>query len=192
MRPVPLLFAVVLAALPASAETYRGYDQAPYTVTRQTGAVELRQYAPRTVAEVIVRGSRTAAVQRGFSELASYIFGKNATKEKIAMTVPVGQRETPRGWIIRFTMPPGTTAASLPRPENSAIVVKRLPAERLLVIRFDGRATQARLDEMDAALRAQADRQGITLTGAPQLMFYDDPFTMPWNRRNEIAYSVAP
>jgi hypothetical protein len=25
------------------------------------------------------------------------------------------------------------------------------------------------------------------VTGAPEFLFYDSPFTLPWNRRNEVA-----
>lgn len=193
MRPLVLAVALAAALDPASsrAESYRGYAEVPYTVERQAGAVEVRRYPPRTVAEVIVKGDRSAAIQRGFGELFGYIAGENEADGKIAMTVPVDQTQTGRGWAIRFTMPEGATPESLPAPDKSHVRLRRLPAERMLVGRFSGRATPERLDQAADALRAYAAKTGMTLTGAPQIMFYDDPFTMPWNRRNEVAFTVA-
>jgi len=188
-----LLTALLLAAAPgaALADTYRGYAEVPYSVERRAGDVEIRSYPARTVAEVTVRGSRTAAAQRGFGELFDYITGENAAQGKIAMTVPVDQTETDRGWTIRFFMPEGARRDSLPAPDSGHVTLRRLPAERMLVGRFSGRPTAARLAEAEAAVRAYAARTGLAIGGAPRLMFYDDPFTMPWNRRNEIGFVLA-
>jgi hypothetical protein len=187
------ILALCLAVLPAlsSAETYRGYPEAPYRIEQSAGAIELRSYAPRLVAEVTVRASRDRAINRGFRELAGYIFGDNAAGQKIAMTVPVDQTETPYGWVTRFTLPEGAALADLPKPETEAIVFRRLPAERMLVGRFSGVATTDRLEEAAGNLRAWADVNGLKLSGAPVFMFYDGPFTLPWNRRNEVGFTLA-
>ncbi|NDK36130.1 hypothetical protein GXP64_14770 [Rhodovulum sulfidophilum] len=69
--------------------------------------------------------------------------------------------------------------------------MRRLPPETLLVARFSGRATAERLNAAGRELVAEARAQGLRLSGPARLMFYDAPFTMPWNRRNEVAYPVA-
>lgn len=194
-----LLLAVALAGLaltgPAAADTYRGYEAPPHEVEYAAGDIELRAYAPHVVAEVTVRGDRGAAIQRGFRVLAGYIFGDNAAgdggSEKIEMTVPVTQEEAERGWVIRFMMPGARSLESLPRPENPAIRLVEQPAERLLVIRFSGLVTSPKLDDMEARLRAHAAERGLALEGTPRFLFYDDPFTLPWRRRNELALPVA-
>ncbi|ANB32961.1 effector-binding domain-containing protein [Rhodovulum sulfidophilum] len=186
-----VLAGALLAGGLARAETYRGYPEVPYSVERQAGAFELRRYPARTIAEVVVDGTRFAAINRGFSELAHYIFGENAAGEKIAMTVPVGQTRTDLGWAIRFTMPEGAAPETLPEPTESWVRLRRLPPETLLVARFSGRATAERLNAAGRELVAEAKAQGLRLSGPARLMFYDDPFTMPWNRRNEVAYPVA-
>lgn len=193
MRPIlaALLIAALPAAAPAESPAYKGYAAVPYAVDRAEGGIELRRYPPRTVAEVTVRGTRGPAVNRGFRELFGYITGDNAAGGKIAMTVPVDQTETERGWTTRFTMPEGATLDSLPAPDEAHVRLRRLPAERMLVARFTGRATDARLAEAEAALRAHAARAGLRVTGAPVIMFYDDPFTLPWNRRNELGLALA-
>ncbi|TCO73606.1 SOUL family heme-binding protein [Rhodovulum euryhalinum] len=191
MRPILLVLAVALSSQPSWADSYRGYDEVPHSVEAATGVIEIRSYPPRTVAEVTVRGTRNAAAQRGFGELFAYITGGNVAKDKIAMTVPVAQTETDHGWTIRFFMPEGTTRESLPAPDSSYVRLRRLPAERMLVTRFAGRATAARLAEAETALRAHAAANGLAISGAPRLMFYDDPFTLPWNRRNEVGLVLA-
>lgn len=191
MRPILFVLMLALAPLPLSAQTYRGYAEVPYSVEHSAGDVEIRSYPPRTVAEVTVRGTRTAAVQRGFGELFDYIAGKNAGQARIAMTVPVDQTETDRGWTIRFFMPEGAQQDSLPAPDSGHVTLRRLPAERMLVGRFSGRATAKRLARAEAEIRAHAAATGLAIAGAPRLMFYDDPFTMPWTRRNEIGFVLA-
>ncbi len=180
---------------PAAAETYRGYEAPPHSVIYTEGEIELRDYAPHLSAEVTVRGDRGAAIQRGFRLLAGYIFGDNAApdggSEKIDMTVPVTQAETGEGWVIRFMMPGARSLESLPAPENPAIRLVPQPAERLLVIRFSGLVTSPKLADMEATLRAHAAARGLTLEGPPRYLFYDDPFTLPWRRRNELALAVA-
>jgi len=37
-----------------------------------------------------------------------------------------------------------------------------------------------------------ADREWEPLAGEPLLMQYNDPFTPPWKRRNEVALPVKP
>ncbi|GAA0300148.1 SOUL family heme-binding protein [Rhodovulum strictum] len=188
-----LLLALALAAAPAAAlaDTWRGYAEVPHSVEHRAGAVEIRSYPPRIVAEVTLRGERDTAARRGFVALFDYITGRNAEKGKIAMTVPVDQSQTDRGWTLRFFMPEGAPLDSLPAPENTHVALRRLPAERMLVGRFSGRPTPARLAEAEAALRAYAAAHDLPLAGAPRLMFYDGPFTLPGNRRNEIGFVLA-
>lgn len=188
MRLLLLIALLAGPALAVQAETYRGYAAVPYTVERAADDVEIRRYPPRTVAEVTVRGSRTAAARRGFIELFDYITGENAAKGRIAMTVPVAQTETDRGWTIRFFMPDGARRESLPVPDEAHVALRQLPAERMLVTRVPGRATPERLAGAEATLRAHAASTGLALAGAPQLMFYDGPFTLPWDRRTEVGF----
>lgn len=189
-----LIAALVLAAAPHAglAEPYRGYEGVPYTVEQRAGDVEIRSYPPRTIAEVVLQGDRRAAINRGFRDLFAFITGANGADEKIAMTVPVGQTETPRGWSVRFYMPEGTAPDALPTPDNRFVGLRRLPAEHLLVGRFTGLATSERLASAESALRRYADAQGLRLIGPPRYMFYDGPFRAPWARRNEVAFPLAP
>ena len=122
----------------------------PYATLTRDGAFEVRNYGPRAVAETTVTGDWNGAGNEGFRRLASYIFGKNRRREKIAMTAPVAQapqantengqqiamtapvaqRGQGTSWTVAFTMPEGETLATLPIPtiRASSFVTSLLPA----------------------------------------------------------------
>lgn len=192
----------IAAASAATAEEpgmYKGYETAPYRVLRQDGPVELRAYDPYLVAEVRVSGPRQQAVGRGFRTLASYIFGDNAASQKIAMTAPVAQvaltpepgAETGQVWDVQFMMPAGSHPAALPVPDSAAIRFEEIAPRNEAVLRFSGFWTDRKLEAKAEELRAWIAAQGLTVTGGPRFYYYDDPFTLPFNRRNEVAFTLA-
>lgn len=195
LRAAALGMAIMALTVTAEAETYRGYEAPPHRVEARDGPVEIRAYDAYTVAEVTISGNQGRAIQRGFRILAGYIFGRNETPdgeaEKIAMTVPVTQAQGAQGWVIRFMMPGDKTLDDLPRPENAAIRLTRTAPERMVTMRFSGRATPARLNQQAEALAAYARANGLKTEGSPRFMFYDDPFTLPWRRRNEVGLVLA-
>jgi hypothetical protein len=184
-----------LAAAPALADgpvEYRGYEAPAYSVVDTLGPIEIRDYPALTVAEVTVRGGFTRAAGRGFRTLADYIFGANAGAEKIAMTVPVEQSPAGEGmWTIRFVAPRGETPASLPAPESPAIRLVRTEPGRQAALRFSGLASAGVVRERSAALLSALDAAGRTPAGPVVVYYYDDPFTLPWRRRNEVAVPIA-
>lgn len=199
------ILAITLAAglsAPAEAQMYNGNETPAYTVETTEGAVEVRNYPPHIAAEVTVSGSRDAAINAGFRVLAGYIFGGNeaqakvamttpvtqAPSEKIAMTTPVTQVESDQGWTVQFMMPSEYTLDTLPKPKDSRIRFVTTDPVRMVALRFSGVPTTAALAKRTEELRLWATAKGLTLTGAPQFMFYDPPFRMPWNRRNEVAF----
>lgn len=206
MRRMSAVLVGVLAATPTMADS--DVEHARYSVVEAMGDIEIRDYAPQIVAEMTVAGERDAAIKEGFRRLAGYIFGDNSPQQKIAMTAPVVQQ--PRGagekiamtapvaqaragdaWVVRFTMPASHTLASLPRPNNAEVRLVETPATRMAAVRFSGIAGDADLAENETKLLRQAAAQGLTVKGAAQYAFYDPPWTLPWNRRNEVMVEVA-
>jgi hypothetical protein len=201
-----MIAAGVGAASVASADgAYRGYEAPSYEVTeRLTDSVEIRTYAPYIVAEVSVRGDRDRALRQGFSILAGYIFGGNSGSQSVEMTSPVTQTQsqtvamtapvTQTGeegvWTITFMMPRAYTLDTLPTPNNAAIRFYQTESERLIVETFSGWATESALAEHEANLRAVAASAAAELTGPAIHRYYDDPMTLPWQRRNEIAFRL--
>src|SRR6478609_8888480 len=95
-------------------------DGPEYEVVRRLGDIEVRQYAPYTVAEAHVSGAADDAVNSAFPILTGYIFGKNkgarafvtAEAEKrpaapihFAMTAPVTQIATSGGFTVQLILP---------------------------------------------------------------------------------------
>ncbi|MFQ6547518.1 SOUL family heme-binding protein [Aestuariibius sp. 2305UL40-4] len=203
LRQVVLGAAAVLGlSQGAAAQGYNGLELPPYQVVARDGAVEVRDYAPHILAEVTVEGERRAALTQGFRVLARYIFGGNQAADKIAMTAPVAQSEkiemtapvaqTGDGarWTVTFMMPARYSLETLPQPESAAVVLRQEPASRQAVRRFSGRATERRLAEEEAALLQWMAGQGLEATGPVAHYYYDDPFTLPSRRRNEVAFPV--
>lgn len=175
----------------AEAQMYKGYDTPPYTVEAEIDGYEIRTYGRHIVAEVTVGGSQGKAVGAGFRTLAGYIFGGNEGGQKIAMTSPVTQVPQGDGWTIRFMMPPDYDLADLPAAQSDAVRFVEVDGGRHVVRTFGGWATASRLAANEAALRDWAAKQGLKIAGEAQYHFYDDPFTVPWNRRNEVAFPLS-
>ena len=173
------------------ADERKGYEMPAYTIEATEGTREVRSYGPRMVAEVTVQGDRKAAINTGFRVLAGYIFGGNAGGNKIAMTVPVDQADQGGGvWTVRFTMPSEFTADSLPKPDDDSIILRPLPPARMVAESFSGLPDSDDMAARAAALADWAKARGLTVTGGPVYSFYDAPWSLPWNRRNEVAFAL--
>lgn len=186
------------------ADTYKSTETPAYRVERQEGPIDIRAYAPRIVAEVSVSGSQGQAVKAGFRLLAAYIFGANEGGAKVAMTTPVTQipgetiaMTTPvtqmardGNWLVQFTMPASYTLATLPKARDPAIRFVQTPGTRQVVLRFGGIAGARALASKEGELRSWARGQAIAVGAGPFYYFYDAPWTLPWNRRNEVAFTL--
>ena len=191
-----LIVGILGAAVAASTEVevYKGYEMPPYEVLDRNENAELRRYSPHILAEVSVNGDRASAISRGFQVLANYIFGGNATGEKIAMTVPVSQAPIDSSgavWTVSFMMPASFDLDSLPAAKTDSIRFVKTETEQLLVREFSGFRNGARLSEHTKAVLQEAQERGLDVRGEPRYFFYDGPMTPPWARRNEVAIPVT-
>ncbi len=157
---------------------------------------EHRAYSDYVIAETDIAGDFDAASTRGFRRVAAYIFGENSLpngeNKKIAMTAPVTVEEKPSGWRLQFVMPDGENLESLPKPKNAEIRLKKVPEHQMAVIRFSGWTTKAAIEEQTEKLKAWMSAKKLKAVGSPQVARYNDPFTLPWRRRNEIMIPVIP
>lgn len=197
-----LALSLALAAIPALAAV----EEPPFEILRGQGDFEVRRYAPMIVAETFVEGDAWSASNEGFRVIAGYIFGGNKSvrtglAEKIAMTAPVtteaaGEKiamtapvttEAGEGRIrMHFVMPSGYTLATLPRPDDSRVSLREVPARRMAVVRFSGFAGEGKVEAKTGELLAWMKSEGLESAGSPQLARYDPPWTLPFLRRNEI------
>lgn len=182
----------------------RNTEQPHYRLILKDGSFEVRQYPSMLVAETITSGSRNEALNRGFRELANYIFAKSRSGEKIPMTAPVIQerekipmtapvlQDQPAhdGWRTRFVMPARYTRATLPQP-GRGVSISEAPARRLAAVRFSGRADDAVLADHESELRRWMATSGLQASGPAEYAFYNSPFIPPFLRRNEVLIPVG-
>ena len=161
-------------------------SQADYDVldTLENG-VEIRAYPQEIWATTIADDQN-----RAFSPLFRYISGDNERSEKIEMTAPVVTMNTEEGMFMAFIMPERFDMQSIPRPLSSLVKLKLVEPRKLAVIRFSGYMSQGSYDKNLKQLREALEDEGISAVGEPQLMQYNDPWTPPFSRRNEIALQV--
>lgn len=193
---LPLAFALFAASKPTHA-----IEEPAYEITGKIGAVELRQYAPYVVAEVLMTGTATAAGNKAFRILASYIFGRNRGERKLAMTAPVTQTAAPMklamtapviqsaapgGYLVQFVLPRGVTLDTAPEPIDQRIVLRQVPSMRVAVIRYSGFWSDANYNRHLAQLEETLRKAGVKWTGEPVYSRYNPPFTPWFLRRNEI------
>ncbi|MEP6781792.1 MAG: heme-binding protein [Gemmatimonadaceae bacterium] len=169
-----------------------------------TDAYDIRVYEPFLVAEVLVEGTAESASSEGFRLLAAYIFGANGgslklamtapvtqTAVKLPMTAPVTQSRDAGGFRVRFVMPAGYTLNTLPAPNDSRVTLREVSEQRVAVLRYSGRWTEANYAERVAALRASLAADGLTPHGEPVLARYNAPYVPAFLRRNEVWMALA-
>lgn len=167
-----------------------GIEEPAYEVVASWDStdVEIRHYEPRVLAMTEMNSGQNS----GFRVLAGYIFGGNASEQEIAMTAPV-QRSMPAssGAEMAFVMPAEFGLDDLPEPDDQRVKFREEPAYHAAVIRFSGRATDARAEEHWQILVEFLAAEGIETMGSPTLNQYNPPWTLPFMRRNEIIIPVA-
>lgn len=195
-----LALALLAAPMPSHA-----IEEPAYEVIRNMGAVEVRQYAPYVVAEVLIAGSAAVAGSRAFPILAGYIFGKNkgenrlamtapvtqtAAPIKLAMTAPVTQSAAPGGYLVQFVLPKGVTLATAPEPIDQRVTLRKVQPTRVAVIRYSGFWSDANYHQHLALLQETLQRAGVKWSGEPIYSRYNSPFTPWFLRRNEIWLQI--
>ena len=188
--------------------TVMATEEPQFSILEKTSPFELRSYAPMILAEVKVEGNLDEASSQGFRLIAAYIFGQNQVSEKIAMTSPVvveGQApqsakiamtspvtiESNAGqWTISFVMPAEYTMESLPKPLNSKVQLRQIPAVKRAVISFTGFYNENKIAERTLELEEWMKSKNLQGTGAPKFARYNPPWTLPFMRRNEIMIDI--
>jgi hypothetical protein len=196
-------FSILMFAFPM---TSHATEEPEYTVVRQLGDIEVREYAVYTVAEVVVAGPAEEAGSQAFPILAAYIFGKNKEERKFAMTAPVTQvavpvklnmtapvmqTAAPSGFLVQFALPKGVTLASAPKPIDARVALRDVPANRVAVIRYSGFWSQANYSEHLTKLQDALRSAKLVAAGEAVYARYNAPFTPWFMRRNEIWLPLA-
>lgn len=186
-----------------------------FKVLSRNDQYEIREVEPYFVAETTMPGKTGFdfnGASQSFNVLAEYLFGKNTTKEKMEMTTPVFTRKTQSDgekmemttpvitkrledqdkWQMSFVMP-SKYGANLPLPKDSSVKIKEVPRKISAVLVFSGFVTDEEVKQRESKLREalKNDAQFQIKEGASvEIAQYNPPFTLPFQRRNEIALEV--
>ena len=169
---------------------------------------EIREYAPKIIAQVEVFGDFDDASSKGFKILADYIFGNNtsndgnsriemtapveieAISQKINMTKPILAEGNDNNWIVSFIMPNEFTLKTLPKPNNKSIKIFSLPKEKYAVIIFSGLIRESSYLEKENLLIRFIEEKNLKTSGEIKIARYNPPWTLPFFRRNELMVKV--
>lgn len=192
-------------------------ETVPYTVVADIGDVELRRYPSLVVAEteapsgneafrrlfryisganegdvdismtapVAVRDDGTEVPMTGPVEVGE-------SGSELPMTAPVETDTGAAGGVrMAFYLPPEYDIVSAPTPTDDDVELVALGERTLAVRRFSWRPTDRRVARESSRLVETLEEASVPMAGAPFLMGYDAPGTLPFLRRNEVAVEVA-
>lgn len=181
-------------------------EEPKFVVAQQLAdGVEVRDYAPYVVAEVVVPGPASDAGNQGFKLLAGYIFGRNKGERKISMTAPVtqtpaaqriemtapvSQTATAAGYLVQFVMPAEFTLETLPEPVDPEVHLRAMAGARFAVIKYSGFWSEGNYQSHLDTLRRTLEAASLKTTGEAIYSRYDPPWTPWFLRRNEIWLKV--
>jgi len=183
-------------------------DEPEFNLTFKDNNLEIREYAPKILAQVSVKGKFDEASSKGFKLLADFIFGNNIStdgsskidmtapvvmepvSEVIDMTAPVITEGINNEWIISFIMPKEYTLDTLPKPNNKNITITSLAVEKYAVIVFSGLVRKSNYDEQVNLLENFIVKRKLKTIGPVQIARYNPPWTLPFFRRNELMIRI--
>jgi hypothetical protein len=185
-----------------------GVDEPEFNLISKEDNFEIRQYAPKILAQVSVAGNFDEASSEGFKALADFIFGNNTSIEgdtridmtapveivpksnKTEMTAPAITEGKNNEWIVSFVMPKKYSLSTLPKPNNKNINIISLPTEKYAVIVFSGLIKESNYDEQVKLLNNFITSKNLTPWGAVKIARYNPPWTPPFFRRNELMIKI--
>jgi SOUL heme-binding protein len=184
----------------------RTIEKPTYRILEDQEGYEVREYQSYIVAETKVSGSRQEALKTGFQIIADYIFGNNVSKSSIAMTVPVLESQSSEKIsmtspvlstenstserTIAFVLPSKYSLETLPIPNNTAVIIREVPAHKVAVLKFTWYATPARIENKKKLLLSLLEKNQVTIIGDIQVAQYNPPLSMPLILRNEIIIGI--
>ena len=187
---MPLLATALTFGAPAHALEEPTYEIVG-KIDHPEGAIEIRRYAPMTVARTRITGKFSRAGHQAFPRLGGYIFGANARNEKIEMTAPVSQaKDNADGYWISFVMPRSWSLQTLPSPRDNSVELIDVPARTMAVAMYRGGWSSKRYARHESRLLdAIASSHWLTY-GEPEWARYNPPMWPSFLKRNEIMLPV--
>ncbi|GMH98270.1 hypothetical protein TrVE_jg6131 [Triparma verrucosa] len=176
--------------------TPEGLETPKYTVVKrfEREGWEVREYDSYALCS-----TRNVAGFSGFQTLAGYIFGKNQENTTMAMTTPVLMTSDKMSFIMPsdYWGDEAKLKKDAPTPLATSDVEKEAVGGGQLVaaLWFGGVSTkkvsERKKEELRKCLEKSEGFKAVDAKDEPVVASYNDPFTAPWKRRNEILINVC-
>ncbi|KAB2631759.1 heme-binding-like protein [Pyrus ussuriensis x Pyrus communis] len=186
-----------------------------FKVLSRRDQYEIREIEPYIIAETTMPGKTGFdfnGASQSFNVLAEYLFGKNTTKEKMEMTTPVYTRKVQSDgekmemttpvitkrlgdqdkWQMSFVIP-SKYGANTPLPKDPSVRIEEVPRKVVAVVAFSGFVTNEEVKKRESKLREALKNDGqfqVKEGTSVEVAQYNPPFTLPFQRRNEISLEV--
>jgi effector-binding domain-containing protein len=196
---ISFIAGLVLSVDSASAE------EAKYTVVHTDKIFEVRSYDSHVLAEVTVQSDFEDAGGDAFRPLFNYISGNNINRQKVSMTAPVSQQGTGQKismtspvsqtgtddlWVVGFMMPSEFSLDTLPKPLDSRVTLKLVPARYIASVKYSGFWSQEQYQSHYSKLLEWVSDRNLIAIGEPVWARYNAPYTPWFLRRNEILLPI--
>ena len=160
-----------------------------YEVVKTYKDFELRQYEAMLLATTnLGPSSFDQKSSEGFRTIASYIFGKNQTNEKIAMTAPVIYHADSAS-TLSFVVPQSNAKGTMPTPIDENISFVKQEPKLLAVLTFSGFVNDKKINERFNELKKALKREGFEIKGKGYYFGYNPPWQLI-GRKNEVAFEL--
>lgn len=176
----------------------RTTERVPSETLSRLDGVEIRRYPRLVLVETTAKNERVA-----FRRLFQYISGANAHSEDVEMTAPVATRSESISMTapvrtvsdtdsvtMTFYLPSTYTPETAPMPTDPDVRLEVEPPRTVAVRQFSWYATDDRVDRHRDRLLEHLSRRDIETCGRPVVLQYNDPWTPPFMRTNEVEIPV--
>ena len=190
------MFVVILFGMMAAWYLVPKFLETPaYKVVEKDRNIEVRYYESMLLQSVKVSGNQYKSLRQGFRPLVNYIGAKGREGEKISMTAPVMQSlgNTNNEWVVSFSMPSKYSKKTLPEPNNKQVYSEQLKPIMAAVIRFSGKTDKSGslIKEKEKTLLNWLKNRDFKIVSKPKYLFYNDPSTPGFLRRNEVMVIIS-
>lgn len=182
-------------------------------LSSKKGGFEVRRYEKFSVCSVTMNELKSTGSDKesatklsnpqlsgasSFGALAGYLFGKNEEQTAMKMTTPVLSEGEGADRKMSFVLPSDywEEESKAPKPmSDSAVEISNVDGCERAVLAFPGFGRKADAENRSNKLRQilESDKEWSAVKDAPVVLAqYNDPFTPPWKRRNEVSVLVEP
>ena len=166
------------------------YKEPSFDILKKSKNIEVRLYKENIIAKTSVPIEDDKIDNSMFRTLASYIFGENERRQRIPMTAPVTTIKNEETYDMIFYMLNVENIDELPNPTNPNIEFEKLNLGKCVSISFSWLTNDFRVKYYKKQLKKYVEDNGYTAISPFMLNRYDSPWTLPWNRRNEILVKI--